>query len=83
MGIIKNFMNKVKSRRMANFAKSPHRSTSKKISDKERQAIYAQWHRDFYQEEIHNVSGFGLVHTPTRLDEETEQYLEQLRKLGQ
>lgn len=74
-------MSNIRKRRMANFAKSPHRSTSKKISDKERQAIYAQWHRDFYQEEIHNVSGFGLVHTPTR-DEETEQYLEQLRKLG-
>lgn len=79
---LKGAMSKLRKRRLANLPKSPHRSTSKKVDKQDRLIIAAQFHRDFYDEEINIVSGFGLlVHTPATTDEESEHYIEQLRRL--
>lgn len=79
-------MQTIKARRIANFKKSPHRSTSNVVKeyDTQEKLIVAQnYYRNEFEEEINIVSGFGLlVHTPATTNEETEQYLEQLRRLG-
>lgn len=69
---------------MANFKKSPHRSTSNVVEDDTQEKLIAarNYYRNEFEEEINIVPGFGLlVHTPATTDEQTEQYIENLRRL--
>ncbi|HHQ4902810.1 TPA: hypothetical protein ACSP3M_004109 [Aeromonas veronii] len=68
---------------MANFKKSPHRSIKVEKDDTQEKLIAARnYYRNEFDEEINIVPGFGLlVNTPVTTDEQTEQYIENLRRL--
>lgn len=79
-------MQTIKARRMANFNKSPHRSTKIEKEDDTHEKLIAarNYYLNEFEEEINIVLGFSLlVHTPVTTNEETKQYLEQLRRLEQ
>ncbi len=72
---------------MANFKKSPHRSVKETENVDTENSVdklieARNYFRNEFEEEINIVPGFGLlVHTPATTDEESEHYIEQLRRL--
>lgn len=73
--------NKIKSRRLANFSKSPNRSPHNSV-DLEKLKTAQEYQIAEFGENIAVIPDFGNVYIPAIKNDETKNYFEQLRRLG-